>query len=346
MDLQIYTEDYELLGIVDTASSIIWSDRARQCGDFEIYVAASPAMLALLTEDRWVECPGSEMVGIIEKVLLVTDDENGDYLTVTGRCLRSILERRVVWEQTALSGTVENGLRRLVTDAFIAPTLAARKYARLVLAAAHGYADSLSTQYTGEVVLTAVEEVCAANDYCFKVTVNADRQLVVDFYKGTDRTAGQAINPRVIFSDEFDNLVGIKYTRDKTAYKNVALVAGEGEGTARRRCVVGNTTASGLHRRELFVDARDVSSNNGEIGAAEYQAQLSARGDTSLAEACVVESMEGTVQHTTQYVYGVDYFLGDRVTTLDKYGLQADVQVLEVVQVWDENGYTCTPTFG
>jgi hypothetical protein len=252
----------------------------------------------------------------------------------------------VVWEQTALSGTVETGLRRLIGRAFIGPTIAERKYDRMTLAASHGYTDSLSAQYTGKVVLAAVEELCAANDYCFKVTVRADRKLVVDFYKGTDRTASQAVNPRVIFSDAFDSLTGINYTRSKTAYKNVALVAGEGEGTARRRCVVGDTQVAGLHRREMFVDARDVSSNDGEISEAEYQAQLSARGDTALAGACVVESMEGTVQHTTQYVYGVDYFLGDRVTIIDKYGIQADVQVLEVVQVWDENGYSCTPTFG
>jgi hypothetical protein len=56
--------------------------------------------------------------------------------------------------------------------------------------------------------------------------------------------------------------------------------------------------------------------------------------------------MDGSVEHTTQYVYGVDYFLGDLVTVINKYGIQIDVQVLEVVEVWDENGYSCTPTFG
>jgi hypothetical protein len=347
MDLRIYREDLELLGIVDTASSIIWTDRFRQCGDFEIYVAASPEMLDLLAEDRWVVCPESEMVCIIEKVQLVTNDESGDYLTVTGRCLRSLFDRRIVWEQTQLSGTVENGLRKLITDAFIAPKLSQRKCERMVLAAAHGYTDKLSAQYTGEVVLTAVEELCAANDYGFKVTAKPDLDIEVDFYKGSDRTAGQDVNPRVIFSEEFDNMTGSTRVRDKTAFKTVALVAGEGEGTARRKVVVGEGTANvDLRRREMFVDARDVSSNEGEVSVAEYEKQLAARGDTALAEACVVESTEGTVQHTTQYVYGVDYFLGDRVTTIDKYGIRSDVQVLEVVRVWDENGYSCTPTFG
>ena len=59
----------------------------------------------------------------------------------------------------------------------------------------------------------------------------------------------------------------------------------------------------------------------------------------------MVQSMEGTVE-SRQYVYKKDYFLGDIVTAISKYGVQTDTQVLEVVETWDETGYTCTPTFG
>lgn len=346
MDLYIYTEEMDLLGIVDTASSIIWSDRYRQNGDFEIYIAASPEMVALLALDNWVVCPGRSMVGIIETVKLTTDEEQGDYLTVTGRCLRSILSRRIVWDQTQLSGTVENAMRRLITDAFIAPTLAARKYDRVVLAEAHGYPSSVDKQYTGTVVQEAIEELCATYDYGYTVTVDDAKRVVVDFYRGADRSAGQEDIPRVIFSEAFDNLMGSTYTADTTNYKNVALVAGEGEGAARKREPVGSSSNTGLHRREMYLDARDLSTNDGEIDDATYRQQMQSRGDTSLAEAGVVESMDGAVEHTTQYVYGADYFLGDRVTVINKYGIQIDVQVLEVVEVWDENGYSCTPTFG
>lgn len=346
MDLHIYTEEMSLLGIVDTASSIIWADRYRQNGDFEIYIAASPEMMELLATDNWVVCPGRSMVGIIEKVELTTDAEEGDYLTVTGRCLRSIMERRIVWDQTQLSGTVEDAMRKLITDAFIEPRIALRKYDRLVLAEAHGFTDKVDTQYTGKVVQEAVEELCASYDYGYTVTVNDAGQVVVDFYRGTNRTAGQEDNPRVIYSETFDNLMGSTYTKDTTNHRNTALVAGEGEGAARKLATVGYDRHTGLHRRELYVDARDVSSNDGEIDSLKYTMLLNARGYAALAETGVVESMEGSVEHTTQYVYRVDYFLGDRVTVLNRYGIQTDVQVLEVVEVWDESGYSCTPTFG
>lgn len=352
MDLWIYDENFVAQGIVDAASSIIWANRYRQCGDFEIVVPATAAMIDLLqapaeTEDRFVVRPDDDMVGMIENVQTGTDEESGDFLIVTGRCCRSILARRIVWDQTTINSTVENGLRKLVTDAFISPAIAERKYERLTLAPARGYTEKLQAQYTGDNILEVHEAVCAANNYGFKVSRGEGNTLELGFYKGVDRTMGQRENPRVIFSEEYDNLRATTYTMDKTEYKTVALVAGEGEGTARRRRVVNRLVDnSGLHRRELFVDARDVSSNDGEISDTEYNAQLDDRGATTLSEAPIVRSMEGQIKPGQMYTYKVDYYLGDFVTTVNKYGMQVDAQVLEVVEVWDENGYTCTPTFG
>lgn len=352
MDLLVYSEELVLQGIVDTASSIIWANRFRECGDFEIYVPASAAMMELLKEDRLVARTDDDMVCIIEHVEIQTDEEAGDYLIVTGRCLRSLLARRIIWDQTAITGTVENVMRQLVTDAFISPAIPERKYEALALAEAHGYTDRVQVQYTGDNLLEAIEELCAANNYGFKVTLQSTTVLetgsiIVDFYKGVDRSESQSALPRVVFSEEYDNLKASKYTRDKTNYKSVALVAGEGEGNARRKAVVTRTEdLSGLHRRELFVDARDISSNSGEISDAEYMAQLAERGRTSISEAAIVESIEGTVEMDQTHVYGTDYELGDIVTAVNKYGIRINTQVLEIVETWDENGYTCTPTFG
>lgn len=347
MDLWIYSEEFVAQGIVDTASSIIWANRHRQCGDFEIYVPASAEMLELLQSDRFVVRPDDDMVGIIECVRTETNEETGDYLLATGRCARSILARRIVWEQTTISSTTENGLRRLVTDAFISPTIPARRYDRLRLAPTHGYTDKIAAQYTGDNILEAVEGLCAAKNYGFRMFRDEENNLVLDFYKGTDRSMSQSANPRVLFSEEYDNLRATTYTLDMQGYKTVALVAGEGEGAARRRTIVGRAVdQEGLHRRELYVDARDVSSNEGEITDSEYMAQLTERGDTALSEAPIVQSMEGEIEPGQMYTYKQDYFLGDIVTVIDKYGVQVDTQVLEVVEVWDENGYTCTPTFG
>lgn len=346
MDLWILNKNFERLGIVDTASSLIWANRFRQCGDIEIYIPASTEKLTLLQEDNLVAREDDDMVGIIESVQITTDEEQGDYLTVTGRDLRSILDRRIIWKQTIYSGTVENVMRKMVTDAFISPEIEARRYDKLTLAPAHGYTDTVTVQYTGDNLLEAIEKLCAAYNYGFKITLEAGL-LVLDFYKGTDRSVSQSENPRVVFSEEYDNLTASTYTRNKTAYKTIALVAGEGEGSDRKTTTVSrNTDQEGLHRRELFVDANDISSNEGEVSDSEYLALLAERGNTNLSEAAVVESMEGTVEPRQMYTYKKDYFLGDIVTAANKYGVQANTQPLEIVETWDETGYICTPTFG
>ena len=346
MDLWILSSDFKKLGIVDTARSIIWANRFRECGDFEIYVAASAEMIELLQEERLVMRADDNMVGIIEKIIVSSIMDEGDFLIVSGRCLRSIFDRRIIWDQTVLSGNLETAMRQLITDAFISPAIEERKYTALTLAAAHGYTETVSTQYTGTALLEAIVELCAAYDYGFTITLG-DNCLVVDFIKGVDRSTNQSAVPHVIFSPEQGNLLKTTYTRDKTLYKSVALVAGEGEGTARRSTTVQRSVdLTGLARREMFVDARDISSNEGEIADAEYLQMLAERGSQDLATAAFVESMGGNIDAEKLYIYKKDYNLGDRVTVINKYGVQATTQVLEIVETWDETGYTMTPTFG
>ena len=103
------------------------------------------------------------------------------------------------------------------------------------------------------------------------------------------------------------------------------MVGGEGEGADRRYTTVGG--GSGLNRRELFTDARDISSNVGSDDAltdAEYMAQLQQRGKEKLAENVSITSFEGETETTIMFQYGKDFFNGDivqideRIRTRDK----------------------------
>ena len=102
--------------------------------------------------------------------------------------------------------------------------------------------------------------------------------------------------------------------------------------------------ASGVDRREIFVDARDVSSNDGELTDTEYYAQLTQRGVENLAENAEMRNFEGeTVDYT--YKYGYDYGIGDIVEVVNEYGMQAATRVIEVIESEDESGKYTIPTF-
>ena len=344
MNLYILNESFDAVGIVDNAASIIWNSRYYESGDFEIYITANSETVNLYQKDYYIYRVDDETICIIENIKLTSDNETGDYLTVSGHCAKSLLARRIVWQQTTINRTAENAIRKLITDAIITPTIESRKIENFTLSPVLGLTERLERQFTGTNLYEAVVEICKTFNYGWKVTFNLQsKQFIFSIYQGSDRSSNQSVNPRVKFSPEFDNLLGSSYTLDSSSYKNVALIAGEGEGKSRKTQMVGE--ASGLNRYELFIDARDISSNEGEITETEYNKLLQEKGINQLAETVISESFSGEVDTTRTYQYKKDYFLGDIVTIENEYGMAADTRIVEVIESLDENGYRSIPTF-
>lgn len=343
MDLYILDKIFKPIALIDNASSVIWADRYYDTGDFEIYIPASTKILSILQEEYYVKRMDSDMVGIIEKINLQTDIENGDYITASGRDLKSILERRIIWNQSNLSGKVEMILRQLVNENVINPTMAARKIPNIKLGTIKGFTETAEFQVTGDNLMEKIIELCKTAEIGWKVTLTAEGEIVIDFYRGENRSYSQSVNPYVVFSPTFDNLLTTETAQDITTFKNAALVAGEGEGTARKTVAIG--TASGMARRELFIDARDISSNNDEISHSKYIKLLTERGNEELAEAVKTLGVSGTAETTLTYKLNEDYFLGDTVAVENEYGTKANSKILEVIECEDESGVSIIPTF-
>lgn len=343
MDLYILDKTFKTIALIDNAASVIWADRYYDAGDFEIYIPASARNLSILQEEYYVKRMDSDMVGIIEKINLTTDIENGDYLTVSGRDLKSILERRIIWNQSNLSGKVEMIMRQLINENVINPAMAARKISGIKLGAIKGFTETADFQVTGDNLLEKIIELCKTAEIGWKVTIDEEAQIVIDFYRGANRSYSQSVNPYVVFSPTFDNLLKTETQQDITTFKNAALVAGEGEGAARTTAALG--TASGMDRRELYIDARDVSSNDGEISSGKYTELLKQRGNEQLAAAVKTLDVSGSAETALTYKLNVDYFLGDTVAVENEYGVKANSKILEVIECEDESGVSVIPTF-
>lgn len=343
MDLYILDKEFSPIGIIDTASSIIWADRYYDVGDFEIYIQAEKKIIELLQEEHYVSRLDSAMVGIIEKISLVTDVENGDYLIVSGRDLKSILERRIIWNQSNLSGKTELIMRKLIEDNVINPSETARQIPGILLGEIKGFTEEHELQATGENLLTKIIELCKASEIGWMVFLNEEGQIVIDFYRGENRSYSQDVNPYVVFSPEFDNLLATETSQDISAFKNTALVAGEGEGVAKITYTVG--TATGMDRREMYIDASDISTNDGEISLSQYRSLLRDRGLEYLAAAAKTFHISGTLETALTYKLNEDYYLGDTVTASNEYGISANTKILEIIESEDSSGYKVIPTF-
>ena len=348
MDITVLDKDLEQVSIVEIYNSLIWTDRYCAYGDFEIQTFPMSEIVQYLQKDYYLENKNSEHVMIIEDILINTDSEDGNTITITGRSLESLLDRRIVWAQTILEGNVQTCIKKLLNENAISPSNPKRKIPNLIFEDSTDPAITgvaISAQFTGDNLYDAIKQLCESAEIGFKITLNEEKQLVFKLYAGLDRSYSQETNPYVVFSPQFENIVNSNYLDISSSYKNVALVAGEGEGSMRKTTSVGDV--SGLDRRELFVDARDISSkteDNVNLTYAQYMNQLYQRGKEKLAEYSVTQSFEGQVEMTKMFLYGKDFFIGDIIQIANEYGMETKARISEIVMSHDSSGESTYPT--
>lgn len=339
----IMNKNFERLAVIDDYSSLIWTSRYYTCGDFEIVVPLTPKYLELMQIGFYIVRDDDENTGIIEDLEINVNEDNKTQFIVTGRFLPSLLARRIIEKQTQISGTIQTGITKLISENAISPTNSARKIPNLSIKTKN-FTETLDAQYTGKNLLEVIEDICKTNGIGFNIVLE-DKKFQFSLYKGTNRSYSQNTNPRVIFSDEYDNLLSSCYISQSSSLVTDVLVAGEGEGLDRKTLWVSNVSNTGLDRYEMYQDQRDLSTNDGAISDEEYNAQLKQAGLENITQ--ITSEFEGTV-YFGNIKYKTDVNLGDIVTVENKkWGIHVDTRLIEVIESVDETGnYEVLPTFG
>ena len=338
MELYVYSEALEQRGVIDGFSSLRWRRRFFEPGEFELHVPATEENLSLLRAGSVLHRLDRSEAGIVESVKITESGDGGDGIEAAGRLGSSLLDRRVVAPAVAFSGTVENAMRKIVSD----NAVAARPIDFLALGEAGGFPQTCSFQASGKNVLAVLKALSRSAPLGFAARLDAlDRKWVFEVYSGADRTVGQTENPYVLFSDGFGNISGPSYTLDTTGCSNFAYVAASGEDGAQTVVEVDRT--DGEARRELWVDAGDLQ--KGDLTDAEYRAQLTQRGLEQLAGTAKAESFEASAVDTENFRYRTDWDLGDLVS-FEKWGLRLDRRITEVEEVYENGVETITPVCG
>lgn len=364
--LEIRDNARHVIGILDTAASIIWHEVYYGVGDFEIYAQATQENLILLSVGNFVTRLGNDSVGIIEKTHIEYNKESGRMVSATGRFAKSILDRRLIYnlsgkqnKATVLSGLVEVAARKLVQDNAIScafdskrniPILALGTLAGLTEKIVDEDGNTTEKQVSYQNLLDYTDELLQEYELAAKVVLNdSNYKLLYVVYKGVDRsTDNQEGNEPVIFSQEFDNLLESVYEYDSSTWKNTVLIGGEGEGLERFYSLLTSNNIQGLVRRETWLDASSLSKKYKDeqdvehtYTDAQYKKMLNAQGKQSLAELKEIISFQGAVDVTnSQFVINQDYKLGDIVTIQDnEINKYINARIVETTEVQDENGY-------
>lgn len=347
-EAELLDTNFETVGIIDTYQSFIWTDRYQSAGDFEIYIPTNAPIMSEVKIGRYLRFRYSKHIMIIEKIIYDQDHTNGFYAVVSGRSLECILDRRIVWSMTNVYGNVEDGFQKILNDNIINPSISERRIDNFRFIPSN---DSTiqsyknEAQYTGDNLYTICTGICSNFKIGYQILWTG-QYLEFKFYRGSDFSySNTQNNPYVVFSTDFENLVSSKYTSNHTNYKNVAHIGGEGEGSDRKWTDVGNAT--GIDRKEMYVNASDISSKNGnqQIDNNTYYNLLQTRGNEKISEAQATEIIEGSMQSLAQYTYMSDFNIGDKVQVIDDYGNTMSSTISEIIFSQSSKGQTVVPTF-
>ena len=339
---------------MDEYQSVIWTERYFEAGDCELYCAATEKNIAMMQAGNFLTMAVGKTLCRIVKVETITDTNKGNWLLVTGKDARSILNQRVYTNATYTAVYAITTIKNIIEDNAGVDAATRRKISGLLV----DYDPDIDplpydTYYTTDrffYCFDKIVEICRKFGYGNRMIWSADKNLKFQLYIGADRSASitNTTNVPIIFSESNNNLASSDYLEDYTTFKNVAYTAGEGEGWERLVTNVNNTTYSGLDRYEMYVDGASVPRTPQQgttLTDQEYAQVLQDYAGDALAEYGVAVEFSGT---TTDYLYkfGTDYFLGDIVTVISPLGVSFDARITEVIESEDtQHGHIYIPKF-
>ena len=341
--IYVCDENLNRLGMIGSFSYLLWRKKYGPCGEAELHVDVTFKNIELLKKGNILyRQDDNEAMYIYYRNF--ADSSGVEQLVVKCFSLVKWTDRRIMWGQYNFNATPESIMRQAITDSIVNPSVSARKIAQIKLAAAKGFGTIHQQQISYKQVNEVLENLCDTHDVGIRCLFDG-RELFYDFYEGVDRTIDQMDNPHIILSKSRGNLLSSNFEDADNDLKNTALVGGAGEGPERKMASIGASN-SGLNRRELFIDAREISDTKDVEGTQtpipdpEYNQLLLSKGDEKLAEYTEFIAFDCELDVTKENTkYGEDFFLGDLITTKDEQiDMLLNSRVMEVDEVFQQDG--------
>ena len=328
--LNVYKENYERVGYIESYSYLSWVRRYSEVGEFELKCA--PENLPLLSLGNLLSKSGDKEAGLIETILVESVEE--EIITVRGRFLPVLLESRIIWNTENLQGDIGDCIGQLIESNAINPVdedrlISNLDYENLPIG------KNISMQVSFKNLLDTITSILSEAGIGIK-GVLSDSGVVLSLYMGREQP--------FVFSREFENLLSQNYTDSIKDYANLAKIAGEGEGSEREMIVVGSKR--GKERKEIFIDAKDLRLSEYENNE-KYLEALKIRGNEKLYEMRRRESFDAVANTNSNLVYKVDFDLGDIVTVKSSLlGISKRLRITEIVESYDADGLHVDLVFG
>lgn len=362
--MEVYTLDALLRRneLFEDFESLIWTERYKQYGDFDLRISSSYRTRSLLVVDTLLALDTSDRVMKIESVEDGTDDNNRRMLIIKGRSLETILYDRVAKESLTASLTTSpkwiiSGLtataaaRKIFHDICVTGLLSVYDKIPYIHEGTFTAAsnipepvDLVRVEIEPTTVYDAILQLAEIWNFGFRLLRRGDTsQLWFDIYTGSDRTSGQSTLPAVVFSPQLDNLQNTKELTTTENAKNVAYVFSSAGNKVVYADGADPAEMVGLERRILVVNASDVTAEDYPTPEA-LSDILTQRGNEALSKNRTFQAFDGEISQTSQYKPGRDYNIGDLVEMRNTDGVANNMRVTEIIHASDKEGERSYPT--
>ena len=336
MEVRFYTSDMDLLGIMENQTSLVWTRKYYEPGNVRLFAPITAENIRLTQPGNLVWLRGAVEAAVIEDRAMEDSPQNAR-IEVNGRFLSSYMDRRLIRPKITFKGKTEVAMRKILSDAVAIP--------RVQLGTLNGFNDRVSFQATYKNLLAYEEKLAQSSGIGFRFRPDFTEKIIYfETWKGTDRSRTQSRNNRVIFSESYANLNNIYYRENEQKYKNVVYISGTGSNDS--RIVTSYGDATGLERRELHVDARDLVKEEGMTDD-EYIELLVQRGNEKQKDYQKISSISCETDASANFTYKQNYDLGDIVTVHKKdWGITVNLRIVEIQEIYERGILQVSPVFG
>lgn len=378
MDIYTLTPTFLSNEFVDDLISAIWTERYTSAGDVQLTVPDTAANRVKFAPGTFLGLRGSK-----EVMMLETQAMKDKLLTLTGPSLLKFLNNRYAWfrnldtpgdgtyiadyQATAVPGQF---IADVVSGLVISPPTFAGVYANLNLDWAYDAIDGLvlgPVDTSGSAIrlnapigpiYDSIQPLAESNKVGIKLYLDSADPItgfVLKFstYRGTSRTSA---DPTLIrLSPTLDTLGDVQEIQSNAEYKNVAYVLYQNQISTHYADPLA-PIPEGFERRVLVVDAvgepkgSTVTSWNGShiyqnvVTGPDVTAFRAQTAKDALANHNYIRAVDGQVSAISDYVFGVDYGLGDTIELEGYSGIISNAQIIEYIRTKDGTGEKAYPT--
>lgn len=371
VELRVYDQELTPLGVIDEIASLLWTPtywNEGTVGDIKLLAPMSENNKRLLTKGNimvlhdgtadYTNEVGTWRRGTQIRYRRITKDTEGaEQIEVQGHFLKKWLSKRVMINKIAMTGTEQEKINRIVAENCGTDAETKRQFKQFIILAQEDLGGS-SNEYSNKDFADVGKEIydrAVVGKLGYDILINENtRQYGFWLYKGRDLTSGNGEgNTPAVFSREFDNVNEQEYTESDEGSRNVMYATGAANDNGVTPLVEIDNGGTGIDRNEVYVDMSSISRKYTKdkvevtITEAEYLKMLAAAAGDGLEDYGETVAFTANINIASNLKYGKDFYLGDRITCIEKnWGIRMDARITAVCFTYQNGKKEIEATLG